>query len=234
MESPMIEISNICYSYGRHQILKNMNLTVEKGDCVGILGSNGCGKSTFLALMAGALKPSSGTIRYGGENPYTHKKLFSHYVGYVPQDPPLIPDLSVRDNLKLWYCSSRLSLKKELEEGFLSLLQIPSFLNVPVHKLSGGIKKRVSLGCALANDPPILLLDEPGAPLDLGAKSQFQAYLDIYRKRKGTLILATHEESEIRLCNQLYLMEKGALRKLASHPSISELAKQMTMQKERE
>ena len=56
MESPMIEISNICYSYGRHQILKNMNLTVEKGDCVGILGSNGCGKSTFLALMAGALK----------------------------------------------------------------------------------------------------------------------------------------------------------------------------------
>ena len=130
--------------------------------------------------------------------------------GYVPQENPLIPELSVYDNLRLWY-PDRTELKKELQEGFLQLLGIGDFVKKPVRKLSGGMKKRVSIGIALAGMPPVLILDEPSAALDLVCKEDIKRYLQIYLEKKGTVVITTHEESELSLCDRLYVMKDGRL-----------------------
>ena len=130
--------------------------------------------------------------------------------GYVPQENPLMPELSVYDNLRLWY-PDKAELAKELEEGFLQILGIPAFLKMPVSKLSGGMKKRVSIGIALSGMPPVLILDEPSAALDLVCKEDIRRYLQIYLERKGTVVITTHEESELSLCSSLYVMKDGKL-----------------------
>ena len=137
-------------------------------------------------------------------------------------------ELSALDNLKLWYCDSPLSLKEELKSGVLFMLGIPDFLSVTVKHMSGGMKKRLSLGCSLAKAPEILLLDEPGAALDLTCKQQIEQYLQTYKKQGNILIIATHEEREIALCDKIYILKDGHLSLYSYDGNIHELTKQLT------
>lgn len=206
----MIEIENLTSAYGKKKVLQGVSLCAERGECIGIVGPNGCGKSTLLSVMAGVLKPSSGKLFYYGKNALKNRVVFQKMTGYVPQENPLMPELSVYDNLRLWY-PDKAELAKELEEGFLQILGIPAFLKMPVSKLSGGMKKRVSIGIALSGMPPVLILDEPSAALDLVCKEDIRRYLQIYLERKGTVVITTHEESELSLCSSLYVMKDGKL-----------------------
>ena len=206
----MIEIENLTSAYGKKKVLQGISLNAERGECIGIVGPNGCGKSTLLSVMAGVLKPLSGRLYYYGKNALENRVVFQKMTGYVPQENPLMPELSVYDNLRLWYHDKE-EIAKELEEGFLQILGIPSFLKVPVSKLSGGMKKRVSIGIALSGMPPVLILDEPSAALDLVCKEDIRRYLQIYLERKGTVVITTHEESELSLCGSLYVMKDGKL-----------------------
>lgn len=206
----MIEIENLICAYGRKKVLQGVTFSGERGECIGIIGPNGCGKSTLLSAMAGVLRPLSGTIRYYGKNALQNRVVFQKMTGYVPQENPLMPELSVYDNLRLWY-PDKAELEKELEQGFLQILGIPEFVGKTVSKLSGGMKKRVSIGIALSGMPPVLILDEPSAALDLVCKEDIKRYLQIYLERKGTVVITTHEESELSLCNSLYVMKDGKL-----------------------
>lgn len=206
----MIEIENLTSAYGKRKVLQGVSLCAERGECIGIVGPNGCGKSTLLSVMAGVLKPSSGKLFYYGKNALKNRVVFQKMTGYVPQENPLMPELSVYDNLRLWY-PDKAELAKELEEGFLQILGIPAFLKMTVSKLSGGMKKRVSIGIALSGLPPVLILDEPSAALDLVCKEDIRRYLQIYLERKGTVVITTHEESELSLCSSLYVMKDGKL-----------------------
>lgn len=206
----MIEVENLTGAYGKKKVLQGVTFGGERGECIGIVGPNGCGKSTLLSMLAGVLRPLSGGISYYGKDALKNRIVFQKMTGYVPQENPLMPELSVYDNLKLWY-PDRKVLQKELEEGFLQILGIPAFLKMPVAKLSGGMKKRVSIGIALSGMPPVLILDEPSAALDLVCKEDIKRYLQIYLERKGTVVITTHEESELSLCNSLYVMKSGKL-----------------------
>lgn len=206
----MIEIENLMSAYGKKKVLQGVSFDAERGECIGIVGPNGCGKSTLLSVMAGVLKPLSGTILYYGKNALENRVVFQKMTGYVPQENPLMPELSVYDNLRLWY-PDKAELTKELEEGFLRILGISDFLKMPVSKISGGMKKRVSIGIALSGMPPVLILDEPSAALDLVCKEDIKRYLQIYLERKGTVVITTHEESELSLCSRLYIMKDGKL-----------------------
>ena len=206
----MIEIENLTSAYGKKKVLQGVSLCAERGECIGIVGPNGCGKSTLLTVMAGVLKPSSGKLFYYGKNALKNRVVFQKMTGYVPQENPLMPELSVYDNLRLWY-PDKAELAKELEEGFLQILGIPAFLKMPVSKLSGGMKKRVSIGIALSGMPPVLILDEPSAALDLVCKEDIRRYLQIYLERKGTVVITTHEESKLWSCSSLYVMKDGKL-----------------------
>ena len=194
-------------SYGKKQVLKEINLKGNAGECICIVGANGCGKSTLLNILAGLKKADAGEIYFEGR---TAKKAkdFRHVLGYVPQENNLILELSVYDNLLLWY-QGKEALLSALKEGLLQKLGIGEFLKKRVATLSGGMKKKVSIACALAGNPGILLLDEPGAALDLPGKEELRNYLMDFKKRGGTVILATHEEADIAICDHLYALKDG-------------------------
>lgn len=204
-----IKIQNIQKRFGKKQVLKGIDLTCTGGQCIGILGSNGCGKSTFLSILAGVLPGDDGKFLWDGQDLLRQTRLRSRLVGYVPQGTPLLEELTARDNLLLWYDKEELS--KELETGVLKLLGIKDFLTVPVHKMSGGMKKRLSIGCAVAKRPPILLLDEPTAALDLACKENIADYLRQYKASGGLLLLTTHDVLELQLCDAWYIIKDGVL-----------------------
>lgn len=221
---PSMEIRQLSktYHHGKHTILKDLSVTAQDGECIGILGSNGCGKSTLLSLLAGILKPDGGDMLFHGK-PYTKKQNLSTLCGYVPQENPLIEELDAYDNLRLWYCDSKLELQQELQNGILAMLDIPQFLHVKVYRMSGGMKKRLSIGCAMAEDPPILLLDEPGAALDLPCKAQIAAYLQQCKEKGKIIWIATHELQEMKICDKLYVLQDGVLKPIAYQDGIHEM-----------
>lgn len=203
-----MKISNIKKAYGKKSVLKNISFEAEDGSCIGILGGNGCGKSTLLNILAGIIKADGGEFTYKFENMFTCANK-SNIIGFVPQAAPLFDELSAYDNLSLWY--EKEELKKSLTDGVLAMLGVDKFIKVPVCKMSGGMKKRVAIGCAMATKPKILLLDEPSAALDLVCKELIIRYLEEFKKDGGIIIVATHDIQELPLCDKLYIMKDGEL-----------------------
>lgn len=204
-----IEIKDIKKKYKAKQVLKGISFSAESGKCIGILGANGCGKSTLLSILAGVQPADSGEFLYDGNNLFKYTRQRSVLIGYVPQGTPLIEELSAKDNLLLWY--SKEDMKKELSDGILKMLGIDEFLKVPVSKMSGGMKKRLSIGCAIYNHPPVLLLDEPMAALDLACKQKISDYINQHKAQGGIVLLATHDVLELNLCDEWYIIKDGNL-----------------------
>ena len=202
----------IASSYGKKKVLCGVDLTADAGQCIGIVGTNGCGKSTLLNILAGLRRADRGEIYFDGNRAQGRQSYIS-YVGYVPQESSLIPELSVMDNLRLWYQDAE-TLRQSLEQGFLKVLGIGQMLRLKAGKLSGGMKKRVSIGCALAGDPPILILDEPDAALDLPGKADIRKYLGIYKQAGGAILLATHDEMDLELCDRVYALNRGVSKEI--------------------
>lgn len=210
-----IRAAGIESAYGRRRVLRGVDLSVEAGQCAGIVGANGCGKSTLLNILAGLRRADRGAVFFDGKaaEGRQRRELFLQYTGYVPQESNLIPELSVGDNLLLWYADKAL-LERELSQGFLHVLGLDRMVCLKAGKLSGGMKKRVSIGCAMAGNPPVLLLDEPGAALDLPGKAEVRRYLEFYKKAGGTMLIATHEESELDLCDRVYALTEGRCKEI--------------------
>lgn len=206
----MLEVSHIRKTYGKKVILEDISLKANCGECIAIVGRNGCGKTTLMQILAGALKPDAGEIRFFGNNPLKKSKFFPEYVGYVPQDPPLLEELSVKDNLKLWGV-----LKSEYFSTINSMFSLDEIMNMKVEKLSGGMKRRLGIACAIATLPSILLLDEPTTALDLYYKESIQKWLQQYREMKGIILLTSHDEKEILSCDRCMVMHQGNLLELS-------------------
>ena len=202
----MIEVKNISKRY-RNTVLDDISFTAEKGQCIGIIGANGCGKTTLLSIMAGVNKAQSGKIYYNNELA-DRKSVFKKYIAYVPQENPLIDELTTKDNLLLWLGSNK-KIKDGFENGVLKDLGIDEFLNKQVNELSGGMKRRLSIGISLSNNAPIMLLDEPGSALDIYGKQEVNSYILNYVKNGGTVVMSTHDRDEIDLCTKLYKIEDG-------------------------
>ena len=207
----MIEVEHIAKSYGKKQVLKDIGFSAAQGQCIAIAGANGCGKSTLLSILAGTLRPDGGSFHAFGHDMFREPKERERIVGYVPQENPLIPELTARDNLRLWYCDSPCDMETELEKGVLAMLGIGDFINVKVSNMSGGMKKRLSIGCSVAMDPPVLIMDEPSAALDLPCKAAIRHYMAEYKKRNGIILITTHDEQELDLCDRILIMEQGVL-----------------------
>ena len=205
----MIEVKNISKRY-RNTVLDDISFTAEKGQCIGIIGANGCGKTTLLSIMAGVNKAQSGKIYYNNELA-DRKSVFKKYIAYVPQENPLIDELTTKDNLLLWLGSNR-KIKDGFENGVLKDLGTDEFLNKQVNELSGGMKRRLSIGISLSNNAPIMLLDEPGSALDIYGKQEVNSYISNYVKNGGTVVMSTHDRDEIDLCTKLYKIEDGILK----------------------
>lgn len=202
----MIELLHISKKYGKKQILQDISFQVKCGECVAIVGKNGCGKSTLLQIMAGIMKPDSGSIRYFENDIAPNRKLLRNFCGYVPQENPLMEELSVKDNLMLWGWNS-----KQPNVALTEQFQLQDIMDKTVATLSGGMKRRLSIACALLQNPPIMLLDEPTTALDLFYKESVQDWIRQYRKRNGIVVMTTHDEKEIMFADRCMVMIDGRL-----------------------
>lgn len=200
----MIQVKNIAKAYGKQNILTDVSFSAEPGERVAIVGRNGCGKSTLLQILSGIMKPDAGELQYYNRFPLQDSKAFRELCGYVPQANPLLEELSVRDNLKLFGASSDI-VKDPLLAGF----ELESIMNKPVGKLSGGMKRRVAIACAIHHIPSVLFMDEPTTALDIYYKQSIHDWMDYYRTNGGILIVATHDEAEIQACDQCIFIENG-------------------------
>lgn len=206
MADSILKVTGLKKSYRKKIILDNVSFEVSAGDIVGIVGANGCGKSTLLRILSGADKPDSGVIECCGHNFSKNAAQYRKNIGYVPQDNPLFENLSVLDNLKFWYCDCMNSLPQIMERFGLE-----KYARYSVSKLSGGMKKRLSIACSIAGAPPLLILDEPGASLDIVCKNDICRYLSDYCKNGGTVIITSHEECELSLCSRMFFIENTSL-----------------------
>ena len=220
-----IEIQDIYKKYGKKQVLTGATVSADGGMCVGILGGNGSGKSTLFSILAGIQPANSGRFLYEGKDLFQYSRERSRLVGYVPQGTPLIEELTAYDNLLLWY--SKAALKAELQNGLIAQLGIQDFLKVPVNKLSGGMKKRLSIACAMAGRPPILLLDEPMAALDIICKQTIADYIKSHKEKGGIVFIATHDILELELCDSWYIIKDGKLIPFVYTGNVEELVKKL-------
>lgn len=218
-------ISHVKKDFKNKPVLQDIELSAKKGECIGILGGNGCGKTTLLSILAGVLKADGGSVCFNGKELLGNRADCNEAVGYVPQGTPLFEELTAKDNLRLWY--EKKDMEKELEDGVLAMLGIPEFLNVQVSKMSGGMKKRLSIGCAVAGRQPVLLLDEPTAALDLVCKQKIWDYLVDFCGKGGIALLVTHDVQEIERCDKCFLMKEGKLVSYVFGGDVRELVEQL-------
>ncbi len=219
----MLSIQEISKSYKKQQVLKGISFDAAPGECIGLLGPNGCGKSTFLHILSGTDTPDGGKIFFDEKDVLKNPSLQSTKIGYVAQNNPLFPDMTAMDHLKLWYSATEYSIEDDLKDGFLSLLKIEPFLNKKVKALSGGMQKRLSIACALASRPSLLLLDEPDAALDLVCKEDIRNYIRWYCAQGNTVLLATHDEADFAICSKLILLKEGLATELSSDTPVKEI-----------
>ncbi len=208
MKTLIYQAENIVAGYGKNVVLNMLSLNLEKGTCSIVAGKNGCGKSTLFSVLAGLKKKRSGRLLFNGKE--AGEKEINRFAGYVPQNSPLFEELTVWDNLLLWYGGKEI-LRKELEDGFLYSLGLQEVLKKRVSTLSGGMQRRVCIGCAMAGNPEILIMDEPGAALDLECKVSLYTFLKNYIITGGTVLLSSHDEADLEMADYLYVMRDGKL-----------------------
>ncbi len=132
-------------------------------------------------------------------------------MGYVPQENPLYDELKPVDNLRMWTNKRKSEILQALQTPPLAQLGIQTFLDTPVKNMSGGMKKRLSLACALLDAPKILLMDEPFAALDLPAKQDAMQFMRYYLSLGNSIVIASHEEAVFQFCHTVYLLKNGTL-----------------------
>jgi ABC-2 type transport system ATP-binding protein len=204
-----VEVSRLTKKYGKIEALRGVDLRVSKGAVFGLVGPNGAGKTTLIKALVGALRPSEGEVRVLGLNPLEDRAELRRRVGYMPQPPALYEDLPARANVEFFGAAHRVpDLRKKVEE-VLELTDLTARADDAVYKLSGGMKRRVSLACALVHRPHILFLDEPTAAVDPQLRHRLW---NTFRELAGggtTLFISTHLMDEAMLCDRVAILREG-------------------------
>lgn len=214
-----MEAVNIQKSYGKKQVLKNVSFVAGQGKCTGFIGANGCGKSTLFRILAGIEKQDAGSIV-----PYKSRELAKH-IGYVPQEDALLQELTVKDNLKLYEALAGKAGNKEQTAQLCRQFAIDSFKREKVGRLSGGMRKRVSIVCALLHQPDVLIMDEPSTALDLIFKEELKGFIRNFIKAGGTVLISSHDRGEILACDNIYAIKDGKAHPVPVSLSIEEIVK---------
>ena len=213
MSGIAIEINNLYKQYRNTLAVKNIDFKINKGEIIGLLGPNGCGKSNTIGMMLGLIKPTSGTVVINGQNIENNRTKLLEKMNFISPYVELPKKLTVEENLKVY---GRLYGVKNLKDKIYNLmkkLNLTQFITRKTGELSSGQKNRVSLAKALINDPEILLLDEPTASLDPDVGDYIRKIIEDFATNKGTtILLASHNMNEVeRLCDEVMMMKNGEI-----------------------
>jgi ABC-2 type transport system ATP-binding protein len=209
MNDKAIVIDSLGFSYGKLKVINDLSLEIPAGTSFGVLGPNGSGKTTLIKLLVGLLKPGYGNIRCLGQRPSPSNAKMR---GYMPQLPALYTELTVKHNIDFFARIYGLKNKKEREERVdevIKLVDLWDKRKSQVMHLSGGMKQRVSLGCAIVHNPPLIFLDEPTVGLDPDVRVNFWDYFKGLTDSGSTIIVSSHTMDDAAHCQKLIFLRRG-------------------------
>lgn len=222
----MIEVSHLSKNYGERRAITDLNFKIEKGDVVGFLGPNGAGKSTTMKIITGFMAPTSGEAKVCGYDVFLNPIEVKKRIGYLPETPPLYPDMLVEDYLRFVAELKQVPIEKlkPFVARALEKAQLTDVRRRLIGNLSKGFKQRVGIAQALVSDPEVLVLDEPTVGLD---PKQVAEIRDLIKELRGehTVILSTHILPEVQAsCNRVIIIHEGQIVAQESIEQISKLS----------
>lgn len=210
-----IELKNLKKNYNNFEAVNDLNFKIDNGKIIGLLGPNGCGKTTTIGMILGLIKPTEGEILVKGKNVEIEKNRIQvlEKMNFISPYVELPKKLTVKENLIVYGKMYEVKNLKERIEKLTIDLNLSEFQNRKTGELSSGQKNRVSLAKSLINSPEILLLDEPTASLDPDTGDYIRSYIENYAsKNNTTILLASHNMSEVeRLCSKVMMMKSGKI-----------------------
>tara|TARA_B100001057_G_scaffold420737_1_gene441252 strand:- start:800 stop:1528 length:729 start_codon:yes stop_codon:yes gene_type:complete len=208
-----LEIIDLSKTYDSKEAVQNISFKVNQNEIIGILGPNGCGKTTTIGMILGLLKPTKGKILISGKEIEIYREDLLNELNFISPYVELPKRLTVKQNLEVYgrlYDVKKLKIKIDY---LCEKLRLNEFIDKVTGELSSGQKNRVSLAKSIINDPSVLLLDEPTASLDPETGDFVRSFLEEYQKEKKTsILLASHNMSEVeRLCSSVLMMNRGSI-----------------------
>src|SRR4051812_8035959 len=212
--APAVQTTDLTRMYGSMVALSDLNLTVNKGDLFGFIGSNGAGKTTTLRILATFLAPSAGTAIILGHDVVKHADAVRHVIGYMPDFFGVYKDMEVTEYLDFFGACYKIptAQREKTVNDVLELVGLSEKKGALIGALSRGMQQRLGLARVLIHDPQLLLLDEPASGLDPRARIEMMAILQELQRMGKTIIISSHILSELQtLCNRVAIIEKGKL-----------------------
>ena len=205
-----VSIVDVVKYFGSLQALAGVSLEIEKGEFFGLLGPNGAGKTTLISCLAGLARPSQGSLKVLGHDVIKDFREARRLLGVVPQELVFDPFFSVRETLQIQSGYFGIRKNDEWIDEILDKLDLTGKANVNMRRLSGGMKRRVLVAQALVHKPPVIVLDEPTAGVDVELRQGLWQFVRRLNNEGHTIILTTHylEEAEA-LCGRIALMKQG-------------------------
>jgi heme exporter protein A len=213
MESshPAVEADSVCRSYGRRRALDGVSFSLNAGECLALFGPNGAGKTTLLRIVAGLLKPTSGTVRVGGQS-LREDAATRARVGLVSHQSMLYRALTSRENLEFTAKLYGLPDPRAAADRALERMHMTDRANTPVRALSRGLQQRVSIARAIVHEPSVVLLDEPYTGLDAAGSAALTDTLRLLRSHGATMLLVTHSVDEgLAIASHAAIMTAGRI-----------------------
>ncbi len=212
MSTPAVDVRQLVRAYGPLRALDGVDLQVEPGEFFALLGPNGAGKTTLISILAGLVRPTSGTARVMGLDVVSDGPAARRQLGVVPQELVFDPFFTVRETLRIQSGYFGLRQNDDWIDELLAALELTDKADTNMRKLSGGMKRRVLVGQALVHRPPVVILDEPTAGVDVALRQGLWALMRRLNGEGHTIILTTHylEEAEA-LCGRVAMLKQGRL-----------------------
>ena len=213
MNENIIEVKKLNKIYDKTIAVKDLSFVINKGKIIGLLGPNGCGKTTTIAMILGLVKPTSGEVLIKGKNIEKERINLLEKMNFISPYVELPKKLTVEENLKVYAGLYGVKNVNEKISELVNELRLNKFLKKKTGELSSGQKNRISLAKALINDPEILLLDEPTASLDPDTGDFVRSFIEHYSSKTNvTILLASHNMNEVeRLCDSVMMMKDGII-----------------------
>ena len=215
-----IEVRNVSKSYGKVKALDDVSFTVGKGEVFGLIGPDGAGKTSLYRILCSLLLPQSGTATVDGFDVVSQMKEIRRRVGYMPGKFSLYQDLTVEENLKFFATL----FGTTVEEGYDSIRaiysQIERFKDRRAGALSGGMKQKLALSCALVHQPSVLLLDEPTTGVDPVSRKELWEMLGMLKEKGITIVASTPYLDEVRRCERVAFLDHGSIRGIGTPEDI--------------